>query len=99
MARFYGWTHDYIDDLDHETVIRYYSAITVLDAQERLVDMNVSDYPKMGKESRKKFFKEMRKKAYPSELQKEVTFDEMARKLNGGRGRTSIRNKRGQQKD
>ena len=83
LAYFYGWTHDYIESLDYETVMDYFMAITVLDAQSRMIDMNIQDYPRMTKEGRKSFFREMRKKAYPKELQKEMSFEDFARKMNG----------------
>jgi hypothetical protein len=44
--------------------------------------MNVSDYPKMKGESRKNYHRNMRKMAYPDGFRKEMSFEELARKLN-----------------
>jgi len=46
--------------------------------------MNIVDYPKMKREARQKFFREMRKLAYPQGLQKEMDFDEFFKVM--GRG-------------
>jgi hypothetical protein len=45
--------------------------------------MNVADYPRMKSEGRKKFHRNMNKMAYPKGLQKEMSFEEFARKMNG----------------
>ena len=50
-----------------------------------MVDMNIADYPKMNKSGRKKYHRAMKKEAYPRELQKEMSFEEFAEKLNGRR--------------
>lgn len=85
MAQFYGWTHHYIMNLDYGTALEYYEAITVIDAQDRLVDLNVADYPQLKKEDRSKLHREFRNSAYPKEMQKEVSFDDFIRKMTDGR--------------
>lgn len=88
LASFYGWTHEYILGMSNDVALEYYEAITVIDAQDRMVDMNMADYPNMKKESRKKFFRQMRKQAYPTSLYKpkEMDFDEFFKVMgHGGR--------------
>jgi hypothetical protein len=85
LAQFYGWTHDYITGLPHRIARAYYDAITVIEAQDALVKMNISDYPKMKGEARKKYFRSMRKTAYPPGLQKETSFEEFIGKMQDGR--------------
>ena len=66
----------------------YFEAITVIEAQSRLVDMNVSDYPKMKNEGRKKFFRDMRKMAYPEGLQNQMSFEDFISRMKEHGGRT-----------
>lgn len=81
LARFYSWTHHYIENLEWDTALEYYEAITVVEAQEKLVDMNLSDYPHMKGDGRKSFYRKMRNMAYPKELQKETSFDDFAKQV------------------
>ena len=64
--------------------MEYYEAITVLDAQSRLVEMNISEYPRMTTDGRKKFHREMRKKGFPEHLRSQMSFEDFARKMNRG---------------
>ena len=91
LARFYGWTHEEIQGMDYAVAVKYWKAINVIQAREYLVNMNVQDYPRMKKDARKQFYKDMRKQAYPRHLQKTMDYDEFARKaglINGGRTRS-----------
>ena len=60
---------------------KYWEAINVLQARERLLDLNIADYPKMTKDGRKKLHRDLRKRAFPSHMQKEVEFEDFARKV------------------
>ena len=62
----------------------YYEAITVIEARDRLVDLNIADYPRMKKEGRKKFHKALDKMAYPISNKKQLTAQDLKRKLNSG---------------
>lgn len=81
LASFYGWTHHYISSLSWSTALEYYEAITVIEAQNNLVEMNVGDYPRMKKDQRASFYKQMRTLAYPKTMQKEMSFEDFAKKL------------------
>jgi hypothetical protein len=65
--------------------MEYYESITVIEAQERLVEMNLADYPSMKKEARQKLFRQMRKMAYPEGWQKEMDFSEFIGRMKRGR--------------
>ena len=84
LASFYGWSIEYIESMPHGEVVEYYEAITVLEAQDRLVEMNISDYPKMSKENRRKYFRSMKKLAHPAHLQKTVDFADFIKKVSNG---------------
>lgn len=81
LASFYGWTHHYIEDLEYDVALEYYEAITPIEAQVNLVEMNISDYPQMKKDGRQKVFRQMRKLAYPQGLQKEISFEDLVKKV------------------
>ena len=54
----------------------YYNAISVLDANENLVQMGVSDYPHMKGDSRKKFHDQFSKAIRP--IKKKKSIDDLA---------------------
>lgn len=70
--------------MDYVTAIEYYSAINVLEGQEALIEMNIADYPHLKKDGRSKLYKEIRKEAYPSSMQKRMSFEDFARKMTDG---------------
>lgn len=67
--------------MEYAVALDYYEAITVLEAQEALVAMNIQDYPRMKTEGRSRFYREMRKKAYPQHLQRQMSFEEFAKQV------------------
>lgn len=81
LARFYGWTDQYIGSMPNDKALEYYMAIKVIDAQELLASMQVALSPQMKLEDRKKFRRSLEKLANPKELQKECTFEEFAEKV------------------
>lgn len=85
VAHFYGWTDDYIMDLEYDTVMEYYKAITIIDASDRLVDLTVADYPNSKNKSRQKIHKNMYKLANPKHLRKEISFEDFQEKISGRR--------------
>lgn len=85
LAQTYGWSHEYISGMEWGTALEYYNAITPLEAQMALVQMNIATYPHMkGKDARDKFYRQMRKEAYPKELQKQMSFDEFFKAMGHG---------------
>lgn len=67
--------------MPQEVALKYYECIGIILAQENLINMNVSDYPHMKTDSRRKFFKEMRNTAQPKHLQKTVDFESFAKRV------------------
>jgi hypothetical protein len=83
LAYFYGWTNEYIETLEYVTALEYFNAIDMIEAQDCLIKMQLQDYPRMNKDSRRKLHRTISKKAYPKEFQKEMSFEDFARELNG----------------
>jgi len=75
LARFYGWTADYISSMGYVTALEYYTAITTIESQELQMNMQASAYPKMKKDSQNAFHRKVERLANPKELQKEISFD------------------------
>ncbi len=51
--------------MDADTMEMYWLGITMIEAQDVLIQLNISDYPNMKSESRKKFHRNMHEMAYP----------------------------------
>ena len=71
--------------MEWNTAMEYYSAITVIEAQNVLIDFNVSDYPHMKKDQRRKMHKKYSKMAYPKTLQEQVSFEDFIKRMTDGR--------------
>ena len=84
IAQFYGWSHEYIEEMPFSVALEYYQAITVIEAQERLIDLKIADYPRMLKADRNELFKKFNKMAYPDTMRKEMDFDEFFRIMGHG---------------
>lgn len=84
LAWFYGWTDKDISELTLDRAFMYYEAMTQIQAQDTLVNMNVIAYPHMKQKERSKFHSEINKRAYPQE-KKTITAKDMARILSHGR--------------
>ena len=75
LARFYGWTDDYIMGLELNTFHDYYSAIPVIKSAECLSDINNISYPHQKPDSGKKYIKDLQKNLAP--YQKETSMSEL----------------------
>ena len=84
MARFYGWSHDYINSLPCNIADEYFMAITTIEAREALTTKSVTSAHAMVESARSKLHNELSRDAYPVHLQKEVSTENLARKLMGG---------------
>lgn len=62
-------------------ILQLSRCIDRIKAEENLIQLNISDYPRMDKKSRKDFYKAIHKKANPDFKEKTVSGSEMARKL------------------
>lgn len=61
MARFYGWSHDYIMSLPVDVALDYWHAISPLDAEEKLASLNASMMPYAKEDNRDKYYKNLEK--------------------------------------
>lgn len=83
IASFYGWRHDEILALDYEAVVAYWQAITVIEAQEVLIQMRLADWPNMKGPARQKWHRDIHRAAYPHQKRKAMTPEELAKRLGG----------------
>ena len=77
MARFYGWNLADLETLPFEEFNQFWLAITMIEAQEALVKMTLTDYPNMKDRDRKKLHKEMHSKAYFKEEERVVKVEDL----------------------
>ncbi len=80
---FYGWTIDQLDNVSVVDIKWLSDAMLRINAQETLVKLNISDYPNMGSNDRRKFHKSIHEKAYPLNKKDLRTTEDLARFLNG----------------
>ena len=61
----------------------YWQAITIIEAQEILIQLRIADYPDMKPESRKKTHREFHRMAYPRthDSSEVMTTEQLARKI------------------
>jgi len=85
LCHFYGWTHDYVATLDYSIAAKYYKAITHIEAEQHLVDMNITDYPRMTKDGRRSFYRSMVKMTHKGTAGKEISYEQFAKRMKGGR--------------
>lgn len=84
MARFYSWSHDYINSLPCNIADEYWLAITAIEAREALVMKSVASAHALTVSGRKTLHDELTRDAYPVHLRKEISTEDLARKLMGG---------------
>lgn len=85
MIRFYGLSKVEVDSLTVDEFTALWEAITILEAQETLLNMNIAAYPMLKKEDAKKFHRSIYEKAYPrnwERAKRSLTTAELA-KLSG----------------
>jgi hypothetical protein len=81
LARFYSWTHQYINSLDWDIALEYYCAIDVLESQETLNGISVSTFPHMKTDSRKDYHSKIMKRSKVKDFQTETSFEDFARQV------------------
>lgn len=87
---FYGLGIDEFNSLPIDDFMDLYKSITVIEAQEMLKCLQVSDYPNMDKENRKELFDSLKQSAYPEELKGKsqgqgITTKELFSRMKNGR--------------
>lgn len=76
-----------IEDLDNDFANDLYSCIEILQSNEMLMALNVSDYPNMKDSARNKLFKGLKNQATPSILKGEaraISVTDLAQMINKG---------------
>ena len=73
-------------NMDAETFGKYVQAITYIEGQNMLLDMQVADYPYLKRDDRKKLHSRLTKKSFPQneETKKFVSTEEAFKFLNTG---------------
>ena len=71
--------------MDCSIALEYFESITVIEAQRYLIEMNITDYPRMKNDGRRQFHRDMRKTAHPKELQKLIEFEDFIERMSDGR--------------
>lgn len=70
--------------MDAEMANMLWEAMTVINAQEMLVDMNISAYPHMKEGAMKKYHRDLYRLAYPAQQQKRMTMEDLKKALQNG---------------
>jgi len=70
--------------MDYRIAAKYYKAITHIEAEQYLVDMNITDYPRMTKDGRRSFSISMVKLTNRGQAGNEISFESFRRKMKGG---------------
>jgi hypothetical protein len=83
IAKSYGWSLDDIRKLKQSELNGYFKLARQIESQNALRQLNIVDYPKMKSEDRRKFYKALRKEAYPNEKPKVVKLSDAGKYLNG----------------
>jgi len=79
MAKTLGLSLLEIESLSLNKFNQLYLATQRLEAEDKLTQLNVIDYPRMKKDDRKKLYDAYKKIAYPNDERKVQTMDALAR--------------------
>lgn len=74
MARFYGWGHSVMMEMEAPLFNQYYECIDIVRSRERLISHTTADWPNIKKKSRSEIDKELRKRAFPTSKREKLTF-------------------------
>lgn len=84
LARFYGWTDDYIGQLDYDIAMEYIEAMEVIKARELMISYDAAIIPNLKETAQSSRFNKARKRANPIHLQEETSFEDFAKSLGMG---------------
>lgn len=81
----YGFSYGEIETMPACDANIYYRAITVIEAQEMLKQLQIVSYPKTSKEAQQKLHRSLHRQAYPEQYNadKAVSAEQMASILSG----------------
>lgn len=72
-----------MEALSAEEFNAYFQAIDILESQEMLRALTVSDFPDMKKINREKLHRQLHKRAYPYQKKVAITVEDLKRMLGG----------------
>jgi len=82
VARFYSWSYFEIENIPYVEFLTFYKAIDNIEAQEMLMNMQISDYPQMNTNGRNKLHRKISNMARPDDFEERtVSSFEMAKIL------------------
>jgi hypothetical protein len=86
MCHFYGWSQDQLFALDVDECESYWQSITVIEAQQALLNITTQNWSNISKKEREKIHRNLHKKAYPKTFveNKQAIPDDLKRALSGG---------------
>ena len=84
LARFYGFSHKEIQSMSYGLIMRYFQAITHLEAEEMLNQMTISSAPHMKTKDRRDLNNKLDRLRFRSK-ENVMTMDQFAGKLSNGK--------------
>lgn len=81
LRRFYGFLEPELDRMDIDTVMMYWKGIDMLEAQETLLGLKLSEYPNMEMKDKRKLTQSLEKKAYFKQEVKVIKTSDIAKFL------------------
>lgn len=79
LKRFYPFTELELDTMDMDTVMMYWKGIDMLESQETLLSLKISEYPNMEMKDKKKLTKTLESKAYFKQEVKVIKTSDIAK--------------------
>lgn len=72
LKKYYSFSEEELDTLSAERINGYWKAVTVIEAQDALLQLRISAYPHQKAANQKRFFDFLYKKAYPQVREKKA---------------------------
>lgn len=82
MSFFYGFSYEYIKNMENDIFLQYWKAINVIEAQNAMIQLQLESYPHADKKSRAKILKAFQKEATP--FKEPISILEFAKRLKNG---------------
>lgn len=77
LAWFYKWSPQVIKDMPLDEAYDFFEAISVIEAQQTLLELRVSDWPYMKKDARSRWHRSLHKTAYPATHKNPVSTEKL----------------------
>ena len=79
LRRFYGFLEPELDQMCMDTIMLYWKGIDMLEAQETLLRLKISEYPNMEMKDKRKLTKTLEKQAYFKQEVKVIKTSDIAK--------------------